>query len=260
LRIVPFTLSHPAAILPFLSRSKSFTWKVGLVVGAMTPDLWFLLPGLASRNLSHGRFGILLDPPAALLLAWIAVHWVLPSLSRLPGLDALDRKEPFQWGMGYLGASIGVATHLVWDQFTHGGSRLLANPVFSTAIYRHGPLKLDLGQLIWYLNSLVGSVILILWLHNRMRTRKAGSSILFSRQWALVGLGFLVPVAMGLAWLSDESLSGPGGVRRAIEMGREMRVAGFLAVMCAVLVGILSTRWSPSVQARGEEGSGGNDE
>src|ERR1019366_1192333 len=101
----------------------------------MTPDLWFLLPGLANRQLSHGRFGILVDPPAAVLLAWIVASWILPRLSRLPGLEGLDHKERFRWGLAYVGAVIGVATHLVWDQFTHAGSRLLSDPVFEGAIY-----------------------------------------------------------------------------------------------------------------------------
>ena len=209
----------------------------------MTPDLWFLLPGLASRQLSHGRFGILVDPPAALLLAWIMVVWILPRLSHLPGLEGLNHKQRFRWGIGYGGSVIGVATHLVWDQFTHAGSRLLSDPVFGATIYRHGPVKLDLGMAIWYLNSIVGAVLLISWLHRRMRSNPEGPRILFTRQWALVALGFMIPLAVILAWFDDEALSGPGGMRRALSMGIEMRVAGFLAVLSALVAAILSTSW-----------------
>src|ERR1035437_2820668 len=208
----------------------------------MTQDLWFLLPGLADRTISHGRFGLLVDPPAALLLTWVAVQWILPRLTRLPGLDGLGHRERFRWGIGYLGAVVGVATHLVWDQFTHAGSRLLANPVFNTIIYERGSLSLGMG--IWYLNSLVGAVVLLVWLHQRMRSGQEGSRVFFSRQWALVGIGFLIPVAVTLAWLGDESLSGPGGVQRAVHMGREIRVAGFLAVMCALVAAVLSAGWN----------------
>ena len=214
------------------------------MVGAMTPDLWFLLPGLANRNISHGRFGILLDPPAALFLTWFAVRWILPRLSRLPGLEGLETKEKFRWGIGYLGAVIGVATHLVWDQFTHGGSRILSDPVFATTIYRHGLVKVELGMGIWYLNSLAGAVVLLVWFHRKMRSRPEGSVIFFSRQWALAGLGFMIPLAVVLAWLGDESLSGPGGVRRAIQMGSEMRLAGFLGVVCALVAAVLSAGWN----------------
>lgn len=254
---MPFTLSHPAAILPFLSRSRTVSWKAALVVGAMTPDLWFLLPGLADRAITHGRFGLLVDPPAALLLTWISVRWILPRLSRLPGLEGLDHEERFRWGLAYVGSVIGVATHLVWDQFTHAGSHVLASPVFRTVIYRHPPVYMELGMGIWYLNSLVGAVVLVLWLHRRMRSSPEGHRIFFSRPWALVGLGFMVPLAVVLAWLGDESLSGPGGVRRAVQMGSQMRVAGFLGVSCAVVVAILSTRWNDSGRGntmRKEEG------
>jgi len=214
-------------------------------MGAMVPDLWFLLPGIATRQISHGRYGILVDPPAALLLAWIVVRWILPRLSRLPGLEPLDRDEPFQWGIGYLGAAIGVATHLVWDQFTHSGSLVLSDPIYSNMIlFQHGSVKLELGMGIWYLNSLAGMLILVLWIRHRLRKIPEGSRIFLSRQWIAVALGFLIPMGFVMAWLGDSSLSGPGGMRRMVHMGTEMRMAGFAAILCALAVGLVASGWN----------------
>jgi len=219
----------------------------------MVPDLWFLLPGIATREISHGRWGVLLDPPAALLLSWVAMRWILPRMSRMPGLEFLVRREPFRWGMGYLGAVIGVATHLVWDQFTHSGSRLLSDPVFSNDIvYHRGSLDLELGMAIWYLNSLVGIVILVLWIRHKLRHRPEGTRIFLSPQWVVVALAFLVPMAFVLAWLGDSSLSGPDGLERIVSLGPEMRQGGFAAVLCALAAGFLVSRWNPAdVPSRG---------
>lgn len=242
---MPFTLAHPAAVLPFLGRSRAQSWKASLVMGAMVPDLWFLLPGIATRQISHGRYGILVDPPAALLLAWIVVRWILPRLSHLPGLEPLDRNEPFLWGIGYLGAAIGVATHLVWDQFTHSGSLVLSDPIYSnTILFQHGSVKLELGMGIWYLNSLAGMLVLVLWIRHRLRKIPEGSRIFLSRQWIAVALGFLIPMGSVMAWLGDSSLSGPGGMRRMVHMGTEMRMAGFAAILCALAVGLVASGWN----------------
>jgi hypothetical protein len=221
----------------------------------MAPDLWFLLPGIATRNLSHGRYGILLDPPAALLLAWVAYRWILPRMSRMPGLESLDRREPFRWGIGYLGAVIGVATHLAWDQFTHSGSRLLSDPIFSDLVlFRHGSVRLELGLGIWYLNSLAGILILVLWIRHRLRKMPEGSRILLAPQWVAVALGFLIPMGFVMAWLGDSSLSGPGGMRRMVHMGTEMRMAGFAAILCALAVGFVASGWNGPAPAAPRHG------
>jgi len=211
------------------------------------PDLWFLLPGIATRQISHGRYGMLLDPPAALLLAWIFHRWILPRMSRMPGLESFDRKETFRWGIGYLGAVIGVATHLIWDQFTHSGSHVLSDPIYSNlVIFRHGSVRLELGMGIWYLNSLLGMLVLALWIRHRLRKMPEGSRIFLSPQWIAVCLGFLIPMGAVMAWLGDSSLSGPGGLKRLVHMGTEMRMACFAAVLCALAAGLVVSGRDPS--------------
>ncbi|MFJ6385297.1 DUF4184 family protein [Kitasatospora sp. NPDC092039] len=151
---MPFTLSHPAAVLPLLGAAGARGPLVAsaLVAGSMAPDVPFfaesLLPGVYGHGgLTHRWWAV---PTLDVAIAGVLVagwHGLLrgPVVALLPerwagGAEALTaRRAGGVHGLGGCGAArgaawfavsaaIGAATHVGWDAFTHGGrlgSRLL---------------------------------------------------------------------------------------------------------------------------------------
>jgi hypothetical protein len=125
---MPFTLSHPAAVLP-LRRFDPWLDFPALVIGSMAPDFAYYLPGFVPPIATHSLAGsIVLCLPAGLLLL-IAFHWLKLPLCRLlpqPHRGALMplAAAPRDWGVrSFVTAAasvlLGSWTHIAWDSFTH---------------------------------------------------------------------------------------------------------------------------------------------
>ncbi|MFJ1938229.1 DUF4184 family protein [Kitasatospora sp. NPDC088160] len=170
---MPFTLSHPAAVLPLLRAAGERGPLVAsaLVAGSMAPDVPFfaesLLPGVYGHGgLTHRWWAVpTLDVAiaGALVAGW---HGLLraPLVALLPdrwagAAEALTVRRPAGAGAGAgaawfaASAAIGAATHVGWDAFTHEGRlgvRLLpvldrevaAVPLYSALQYGSSALAL----------------------------------------------------------------------------------------------------------------------
>lgn len=130
---MPFTLSHVAAIVP-LARLPLST--PALVAGAVAPDMPYFarsLPVPVSAQSWYEPFlnattshtvtgGLLVAVPYALALTvawWVAERPVRSLVGRPPA--SAPRRQPLPaaaWVL--LSVLVGVATHLLWDSFTHG--------------------------------------------------------------------------------------------------------------------------------------------
>jgi hypothetical protein len=130
---VPFTPAHPAAILPLLRRGR---WVgAGLLTGSIAPDLPTYLPLGLTHEQTHPLTAILW-PDGLLAIGALIVWWgpLRPALMSLwPAAAARcgtpswrdpriwrTRASAAQW-LGWLALSelVGLATHLLWDGFTH---------------------------------------------------------------------------------------------------------------------------------------------
>ncbi|MBQ0851036.1 DUF4184 family protein [Streptomyces sp. BH-SS-21] len=132
---MPFTLAHPAAVLPLLRRPFG---RAALVAGALAPDMPYFvvttgLPVSAqswyepftNATTSHTASGaVTVSLPYALAL-WALLrvgHRPLASLLPIPDHAPPPRTAGTQArraGWIALSALIGIATHLAWDAFTH---------------------------------------------------------------------------------------------------------------------------------------------
>ncbi|MFY0407637.1 DUF4184 family protein [Solicola sp. PLA-1-18] len=125
---MPFTLVHPAAVLP-LARSPLV--PSALVAGAVAPDLPYYVPlqwigGDWNLTLTHDVTSLLwLDPLIALVLL-VAFHAVLkqplvalapPAVARrvLRAADGFAWRGPVAAGWIVVSTVLGAATHLAWD-------------------------------------------------------------------------------------------------------------------------------------------------
>ncbi|MCR6482722.1 DUF4184 family protein [Amycolatopsis sp. OK19-0408] len=164
---MPFTLSHPAAVLP-LARHPLV--PSALVAGSVAPDVfWFVprLPGVGLSKTHELTSALWLDPLIALVL--LAVFHLLlkrpllalapkPLAERLP--RHFSRRRP---GWIALSLVIGAATHVGWDAFTHenDGFAFLRIPLVT---------GLDVGRLIQLVSTVAGAAVLAWWLRNWYRT------------------------------------------------------------------------------------------
>lgn len=128
---MPFTGSHPAAVLPFLGTPLPMS---ALVMGSMAPDSPAFVPRTVfaypphTHSLMHG-IGINLTLGLALWALW---HGLLsrPALAAAPsavqarcahlrlGIRARLRR-PIDLLLVPLGVVVGAFSHVVWDNFTH---------------------------------------------------------------------------------------------------------------------------------------------
>lgn len=180
---MPFTLSHPAAVLPLLRRPFS---AAALVAGALAPDLPYFarstpVPVSAqswyepymNATTSHTLLGALtVSLPYAVALWGLFLLARRPVGSLLPAPAAGTRPpEPDgasvllrRAGWALLSLVIGIATHLVWDSFTHSDGYVVMHvPFLST------PLAGDLtwARALQHVSTIGGLVIIAVYLWRR---------------------------------------------------------------------------------------------
>lgn len=126
---MPFTLSHPAAVLPLVGRMG--TVGSALAVGSMMPDVPYFLSVGWARPLTHSLASVLWWSVPAGLVVWLAFQ----HLARRPALFLLPRalRERLAPAPGPLrplavpiSLAVGALTHLAWDLATHETGPLLA--------------------------------------------------------------------------------------------------------------------------------------
>ncbi len=124
---MPFTVSHAAAVLPF--RKLNLVWSA-FIVGSMAPDLPYVIGNTKYRDLGHHFPGLVFFTiPAAFVALWLFHNVVKrPVIGLLPsGMQARLRTQEGEFRFGGAGRFfaiagsllLGLATHIVWDSFTH---------------------------------------------------------------------------------------------------------------------------------------------
>jgi len=128
---MPFTFSHPAAVLIINTKLKRYFCFTGLVLGSMAPDFEYFLHLKPFSTIGHEFTGfIFLNLPLCFLIAFI-FHKIFkrPLILHLPHqlsnlVSGYAQKE---WNLNSLrkvavfiySALLGMLTHIIWDSFTH---------------------------------------------------------------------------------------------------------------------------------------------
>lgn len=239
---MPFTLAHPAAVLPLFRRPLAAS---ALVAGAVAPDLLYVGPlyRVATQYI-HGNFtltlthqfssGLWLDPLLALLLLAVfnlvlkrplvalappalAARLPAPGRSRVPGVRLLF------WTV--VSAVLGALTHVLWDSFTHGDGYFVRQfPGFFGA---EVTAAWDVNRILQYLSTVGGCLVLTIWLYRWYRRADLSPGEHTS---APAWVRYVVyAAAVGLAI---------GGA--VVELGRYQGDFGGETVVRAVLTGVAS--------------------
>lgn len=208
---MPFTGSHPAAVLPFLGSPLPMS---ALVAGSMAPDSPAYVPRAVmaypphTHSLVHG-IGINL---ALGLILWALWHGLLsrPALAAAPGcvqarcahlsLGMRARlRRPVDVLLVPLGVVVGALSHVAWDNFTHP---------WGWPVQRIAPLRAEfLGCQVWswaQLGGSVGGLLLIgavlarAWARAPVEPVERSGGVAAAWCWAAIGLAGLLGALRGL--------------------------------------------------------------
>lgn len=165
---MPFTGSHPAAVLPLL---RSAMPASALVIGSMAPDVPLYAPTPYSAELSHQLVGVFTVDPLAGVVLFVAWHALIgPEVvaytpvalrRRLPASAPASLGTYFRpvgrllWVLAAF--VVGGLTHVVWDSFTHANGRAVHYlPWLSERV---GPLPAY--EWAQYASGLIGAVLIL---------------------------------------------------------------------------------------------------
>ena len=169
---MPFTLAHPAAILP-LRRFRPLR-TVPLILGAMAPDFRDYLPwGVRSAFPSTHtlRASVFVCVPLCLLvlgLLYLLREPLTALLSPRARWLCLSAIEPFgrrasEWLLAPLSILVGAWSHLLWDSFTHGNGWMVRHLAWLRMPLAIAGNYTTVNQVLQYLSSVAGLAVLVLW-------------------------------------------------------------------------------------------------
>jgi hypothetical protein len=170
---MPFTLAHPAAILPL--RRLKFLQTPSLIIGSIVPDLPYFVPDRWSINAfseTHtlfGTFSVCLPLGMSVLIAILLLREPLTVLlgprERWVCLRSLERfqAQPLHWPLAMLSILIGSWTHLVWDSFTHERGWTAARIEALSAPVSLFGWDTATSHVLQYVSSVFGLVVMLWW-------------------------------------------------------------------------------------------------
>jgi hypothetical protein len=210
---MPFTLAHPAAAIPFL---RTRLVAPALVIGCMVPDFEYFLRFAPEGGFGHSLPGVFLfDLPGAFIVLWLyhayikepLYLWLPVSVQRRIRLGpaALGVKNFAQFLLVLLSILVGVATHILWDSFTHRSfwpyhhwqflHRVVLLPVIG---------HIEILRVIQHVSTIVGFAVLLLWFRHWYRKTAPTQPVAaqYARRNRRASLVVIAMVALAAAALS----------------------------------------------------------
>ena len=242
---MPFTGSHPAAVLPLMRLGLV---PSALVIGSMAPDLPYYLPLSIDSAKTHSPVGVFGIDLLLGLLAYAVWRVLVGPLAVAIAPAALRARLPrwvrFRWSADpgpalLVIASLiaGAATHVLWDEFTHIHRWGYRHVGWLAA--RHGPME----GYRWaqYGSGVIGGLLIALavrsWWRSAAVTRPAPPSALAP------GPVVVVLVSVGLATLAGvgaavaRTMMQDTGIRRGLFLVATWGGgAGLVAVLLAAVL------------------------
>ncbi len=170
---MPFTFSHPAAVLPLGYFPKRYFSMTGLVIGSTAPDFEYFIRMKNRSYYSHSWTGLFwFDLPLVIILAFI-FHGMVRNMF-LDNLPAIFAKrvavfKNFNWVSYFkkyfhvvvISAMIGTASHIIWDGFTHHGGFFVKEFDVLKRTYQIAGYSIPVYELLQQLSTVIGGLIII---------------------------------------------------------------------------------------------------
>ena len=172
---MPFTLAHPAAVIPLARIDRGRLVPSALAIGSVAPDLAYYLPLGVTRTESHSLAGLLWFCLPVGFATYVLFHLILerPMASLLPArvagrlaslLCVPGRLPAVEWR--WVGASLllGALSHLGWDAFTHeDGLAVRAIGFLRTPVLSVGAFQIVLYKVLQHGSTVLGILFLTWW-------------------------------------------------------------------------------------------------
>ncbi len=170
---MPFTLAHPAAIIPISHLNRRLSLSA-LLIGSVIPDVGYFLQ-LPTVIASHSLLGMfVVDLPISLILLWIFHTWLKRPLWRLLPAFHRERLQPYlapyqfvpwsRFSLVILSLLIGIFAHIVWDEMTHGrGFFVQTFPIFRAEMFELAGVYLIVYFVFKHFSSIAGVGLLVYW-------------------------------------------------------------------------------------------------
>lgn len=166
---MPFTLCHPAIVLPLHRYARRITCLPALVIGSMMPDFVYFFSFGVSGGFSHSVPGIALycvPVGAALLLLYHALRpallaWLPPALSaRMAWQVPLPLHSVRAASVVIASLALGAATHIIWDSFTHPDTLFVSRFALLRTVVPLGGYHVPVFKILQHASSLAGLTII----------------------------------------------------------------------------------------------------
>jgi len=170
---MPFTLAHPAAVMPL--RRLKYLPMPALVIGSMAPDIKYYFPERFELALgdTHTLYGsVVRDIPMgmAMIVIVLLLRGPLTALmterARWVSLREAEQftSRPLNWLLALPALLIGAWTHILWDCFTHPGTWLSSRvDALSATVNVFGIYTGAVSHVLQYATSLVGLAVIGYW-------------------------------------------------------------------------------------------------
>ncbi|NHZ87425.1 DUF4184 family protein [Massilia sp. CCM 8733] len=167
---MPFTLCHPAIVIPLHRYARGVTSLPALAIGSMMPDFVYFFSFGMSGRFSHSVPGIFLYcVPVGALVYLLYCALLRPAfLAWLP--QALSARMAWRIPMPLQSAraasallaslAIGASTHIIWDAFTHPNTVLVSRIALLRTLVPIGGFHLPAFKLLQHTSSLLGFIVI----------------------------------------------------------------------------------------------------
>lgn len=170
---MPFTLAHPAIVLPLVFLPRKYISMTALIFGSLTPDAESYIRTYAEKDLTHTWAGFFwFGLPFGLFLTFVFHNIVRNSLiDNLPLFlqQRFSRFREFNWNKRFtqkwpviiISMIIGGASHFFWDSFSHFDSVLFISYPLLRGNINLFDTELEIPYLIQYVSTLLGILLIL---------------------------------------------------------------------------------------------------
>ena len=251
---MPFTLSHPAAVMPLFRLTDQPTLTVALIIGSVSPDFGYYFRMFPLATFAHSFIGSLVVcvPSGMFLLCCLIIArepllWLMPSRVRAILSDSLAFPRQHRLTIFAKVAWcvwVGSLTHSVWDSFTHKSGWFVEHVHFlRSSILLGTGYSLSVYYLLQQVSTVIGLVLVVVFAFRVLSRRSLvgdhdrGDLLRYVFWMTLVGLSICLAVPFAISYASH----GDGLFQfRTIVFQTGIRSGAIFAVLSLVSLAIVS--------------------
>ena len=221
-RVMPWTFSHPLAVVPLRRLCPERLNFTALIIGSMSPDFGYYIGKFPVANFAHTGLGTLaVCVPMGLLALGLfylirrPLCFVLPQPHRAALMPLASRRPSFSvhsFFVAALSILLGAWTHIVWDSFTHpDGWAVTHLAILHATVIHVGTTSLAVFNFLQHGSTFgAGALLLVLyfrWLGRQQTTASEDTSVHDRWRYSLIAL--LAAVALAIAVTAAFRLASP---------------------------------------------------